>query len=517
MNTASLRTLPPPFSSKSAVFSVIARHAEATPDKVAVVAAERSLTYGQLADQVSKVATELLALGIRPGFRVGVGTDGAIDHLIGIVSAMAVGAIAVALPTDLKSCRSVIEDADPALVLTTSQLNDAVTVDACQRQHVSVMKLRSGPCAADRAHLERIVRSDEIAMLYYTSGTSSGVRKGVMQSYGQLHNTVHYITQVMRMDSTICEFVASPTDNAFWFGRCRCVLHVGGTLLLSSGTLNPLSIISALNRHGGNAIAGDTAVFMILLHHMERHLLRLGHAIRWIKIASAPMPVADKRRLMEILPQAWIVMNYGLTEAMRTCLHPLRESPEKLSSVGQPCPSVNVRIIGPDGEEMPASQIGEVVISGGNLASGYWRNEALWAKKFRNGWYHSGDLGSFDEDGYLHLLGRIDHAINSGGKTIALSEVDDLIRPFLKHTTFVACGMKDPRDILGEIVVLCIEGEWKESLPWNQVRIRFFEAMEQLQVPVFAYVVPELPRTANQKVQLNVLRQRIEDGKYRTL
>ena len=85
------------------------------------------------------------------------------------------------------------------------------------------------------------------------------------------------------------------------------------------------------------------------------------------------------------------------------------------------------------------------------------------------------------------------------------------------NTTFVACGMKDPRDILGEIVVLCIEGEWKESLPWNQVRIRFFEAMEQLQVPVFAYVVPELPRTANQKVQLNVLRQRIEDGKYRTL
>src|SRR4030095_3304001 len=106
---------------------------------------------------------------------------------------------------------------------------------------------------ADRAPLDRTVKPDEIAMLYYTSGTSSGVRKGVMQSYLQLHNTVHYISHVMEMDASISEFVASSVDNAFWFGRCRCVLHVGGTVLLSNGPLNPFGIVSGLKRHDGNA------------------------------------------------------------------------------------------------------------------------------------------------------------------------------------------------------------------------------------------------------------------------
>ena len=197
--------------------------------------------------------------------------------------------------------------------------------------------------------LNRSVTSDEIAMLYYTSGTSSGVRKGVMQSYGQLHATVNYITGIMHMAPEICEFVASPPDNAFWFGRCRCILHVGGTALLSSGTLNPFSIISAIERNNGNAIGGDTAVFMLMLHHMEKHLIRVAHNVRWVKIASAPMPIEDKRRLLEILPEARIVFNYGLTEAMRTCLNSFRDNPGKLESVGRPCPSVDVRVTDAEG------------------------------------------------------------------------------------------------------------------------------------------------------------------------
>ena len=517
MTGAAPGDLPPPFSSASTIFSAIARHAGTSPEKTAIICGGTQLSYRELAERVSKVTAGLVARGVTPGQRIGVETDGAIDHLRGVIAAMSAGAIAVALPTDLQSCRGVAEDAEPALVLTTKRTFDAADEHTYKCPCVHVEDFSSGAADPGWSRLERAVRPEEIAMLYYTSGTSSGVRKGVMQSYGQLHHTVHYITRLMRMESSICEFVASPTDNAFWFGRLRCVLHVGGTAILSNGTLNPLSIVSAVNRHGGNAIAGDTAVFMILLHHMEKHLVRLAPKIRWVKMASAPMPVEDKRRLMEILPQAWIVMNYGLTEAMRTCLHPFRESPDKLASVGRPCPSVKVRIDGDNGREPAPGEVGEVLISGGNLASGYWRNEALWAERFRNGWYHSGDRGYLDEDGFLYLKGRIDHAINSGGKTIALSEVEDHLRPFMTHTTYAACGIDDPRGVLGEVVVLCVEGAWKESVPWDEQRIHLFEAMEQLLVPVAAYVVPEFPRTSNQKVQLNILRQRIEEGQYRTL
>jgi len=202
---------------------------------------------------------------------------------------------------------------------------------------------------------------------------------------------------------------------------------------------------------------------------------------------------------------------------MRTCLHPFRESPDKLDTVGQPCPSVRLRIGRDGGTEAPAGEIGEVLIGGGNLASGYWRNRDLWENRFRSEWYHSGDLGFLDKEGFLHLRGRIDHAINSGGKTIALSEVENLLRQFLPNTNYAACGMNDPKAVLGEVVALCVEGEWKEPQPWSKLRIALFEAMEPLLVPVSAYALPQLPRTSNGKVQLNVLREQIEGGRYPAL
>jgi long-chain acyl-CoA synthetase len=505
--------LPPPFSPNTAPFSVLASRAEAAPEKLAAICSAESLTYKALADEVAAVASGLRERGIKQGQRVAVETDNALEHLVGLLGAMAAGAIAVALSRDETSYRAVVADSEPSLIVATgdSADRDVIATDV-PRLHIRDLAGKAG-----MTELERPVRADEIAMLYYTSGTSSGVRKGVMQSYGQLHNTVHYITQIMQMDDSIVEFVASPTDNAFWFGRCRCIFHVGGTALLSSGVLNPLSMISTMNRHGGNAIGGDSGIYLLLLHHMERHLVRLGPSIRWAKVASAPMPIEDKVRLMELLPNARIVMNYGLTEAMRTCLHPFSETRDKLASVGQPCPSVLVRIVDPDGNELPGEGVGEVMIGGGNLASGYWRNEKLWKTRFEDGWYHSGDLGHFDKDGFLYLHGRIDHAINSGGKTISLHEVEQLVRPFIKHTNFVACAASDPKGVLGEVVVLCVEGQWGEPSAWSDLRIKLFEAMEPLLVPTMAYAVPEFPRTSNGKVQLNELRKRVEGGQWQSL
>ena len=429
----------PPFTSDHTVFASLARNARECPNKPALISGRRILTYAEFVDQVGKVAGALSIRGIRAGDRVAVETDDTVQHLVGLIGAMVAGAIAVALPADRKSYRAICEDSQPALVVCMRPN------DTDGRTRVQFEDLVASAPTSVLPRLNRSVTSDEIAMLYYTSGTSSGVRKGVMQSYGQLHATVNYITTIMRMAPEICEFVASPPDNAFWFGRCRCILHVGGTALLSSGTLNPFSIISAIERNNGNAIGGDTAVFMLMLHHMEKHLVRVAHNLRWVKIASAPMPIEDKRRLLEILPEARIVFNYGLTEAMRTCLNSFRDNPGKLNSVGRPCPSVGVRVTDAEGHQLPIGQIGEVMIRGDNLASGYWCRPDMWASRFQDGWYRSGDVGYFDHEGFLYLKGRMDHAVNSGGKTIALSEVESLLRPFLKETTYVACESQRPK------------------------------------------------------------------------
>lgn len=485
-----------PYSSDCTVTASLLRHAAARPDHTAFINDGLSLSYAQAASAAGAVAARLIDAGVRPGDRVCIPTDRPLHHLMGVIGALWIGAIAVPLPTDTLSRDAVIADCDPVLTLDIGDLQT-------EASGTRVPLYRPEP--------------HEIAMFLYTSGTTSGVRKGVMQSYLQLHNTVHYITAVMQMDETIREYVASPVDTAFWYGRCRCVLHVGGTAVLATGRLNPLAIVGAVERHQLNAIAGDTPVFLMLLHHLRAHFERIGPRLRWVKIASAPLNREDKREVLRLCPNARVVFNYGLTEAMRTCLNPLREHPDKLESVGQPSPSVEVRVADADGRALSPGEIGEVLIRGGNLASGYWKKEAMWKARFHGDWYRSGDLGYLDGNGFVFLQGRIDHAINCGGKTIALSEVESGLRRFFTNTAFVACGMNDPKGMLGDVVVLGIEGEWQEPVAWNELRTRMLDAIEHSMVPIAAYLVPQLPRTANQKVQLNNLRQAIEAGQYKAL
>ncbi len=501
------------------VFGAISQHAKKNPDKTAIIAGKESVTYQTLASKVNAIAKALHALGIKSGDRVGVSTANAIDHLIGSFGTMAAGGIPIALPnTDQLSYAAILEDAKPSLIIGGEDALDfpAPTGGLSKRYQIEDL-LKTGLEKGDvflPNFLERAVEPEEIAMIYYTSGTSSGIRKGVMQSYRALYSTAEYIVDITHLTGDVREFVASSIDNAFWFGRCRCILKVGGTILLHSGTLNPLAIIDSIKRNNGNAISGDTPVFLLLINQLEKNFKQIVPVIRWIKIASQAMPLRDKEHIIKLLPNARIVMGYGLTEAMRTSLLPFSDFPDKLASDGQPCPGVSIKIVGEQGEILPPTRVGEVLIAGENLASGYWHKDQMWKEKFDGKWYRSGDLGYLDEDGFLFLLGRKDHAINSGGKTIALSEVEKRLRPHIKATNFVACGMTDPKGILGEIIALCIEGDWVEKSDWKDLRIHLFECMDPAFVPKEAYCIPVFPRTANGKVQLGILRDRIEHGLF---
>ena len=498
------------------VFAAVDTFARSSPDKVAIISGNSAITYSELGAKVNALAEGLRLRGVRPGDFVGVESGRAKDNLIGIIGTLALGGVAVPLPDEVYAYSDVIKDVGPKVILATP---DGMPVDAeplvKRIDRVDVSEISDSSTRLEINHLERSVSADEAAIIHYTSGTTSGVRKGVIHSYGILQITANYITEIMHMDDSIREFVASPVDNPFWLGRCRVVLKVGGTLLLSRGSLNLLDMVVTLSGNNGNAISGDTPVFVALLHEMERHLHRLAPALRWIKIASQAMPVEDKQRLMEEVPQARIFMNYGLTEHMRTAILPWREFPDKLQSVGRPCPTVSVKIVDENCQEVSPRETGEILVSGGNHASGYWGKPDLWAARHDQGWYRSSDWGFVDEDGFLYIKGRMDDAINAGGKIVAPNDVEERLRPLLKARSFVVCGVDDPKGILGEIIALCIEGEWQEEKSWPELRINLFEKMEASLVPREAFSVDQLPRTSNNKIQLSILRNNIQEGRCR--
>jgi acyl-CoA synthetase (AMP-forming)/AMP-acid ligase II len=488
----------------------IARWAAAQPDKTAAISGDQQLTYGQLEARIAAAAEGLRRAGATPGMRVGATTESSIEHLVGVVAAMAADVIPVPLPPDEAAAVSeIVADAGLEIVIGCGPVRPHIAAALGSRLRKLTDLEADGRGATATAQRATPQPGDE-AMIYYTSGTSSGVRKGVVQCHRALEATARYITDAMGITGETIEFVASTTDNAFWYGRCRVVLRAGGCVVLNDGAFNPLSILGKVERHRCNAISGDTPVYLILLKHFPERFARLGSSLRWIKVASQAMAPEWRQKLLDAAPTARVIMNYGLTEAMRCCLMSMRENMHRPESVGQPSPGVELRVVDTDRSPVPAGETGAIEVRGDNLALGYLNNPAMWRQRCPDGWYITGDIGMADSEGYVTVKGRADEAINVGGKTIAPIEVERYLAPFITESVFAICAAPDPRGVLGEVPALCVEGEWREKDSWDNLRHAVLKRVPGPYVPRVLMTFGAIPRTAAGKIQRNRLRQMLE-------
>lgn len=494
------------------IYQSIAQHAAAHPDKPAIVVAgrDRTLSYAGLRDRVAAAAVGMARAGIEAGHLVAIASDRPDDHLIAACAAMAIGAVPVPLPENYPQARDqVLAGANPRLV---------VTFDgglAGSRRLVDLEEAGQDGAASER--LDRPAGAEDLAMIYFTSGTTSGEPKGVMQPHRELEITARNIVDLMRLTGEIVELVATPTETGFWFGRCRFVLRVGGTLVLNEGALTPMRVLTALEKHGCNGITGDSPIFVMLVKMMEKRFAAVGPQMRWTKVASQSLAPEIKSRMADLMPNCRVVMNYGLMEAMRVSILPFHEHPDKLASVGKPCPGVSVRIVDKADRPLPPDEVGEIQISGANVAVGYYNRPDLWRQRFRDNWYSTGDIGFLDADGFLYVKGRKDEAMNVGGKIVSPFEVETAVRPFLSRTGFQICGADDPDGILGEVPVLCVDKAWNEEVSWPDLKARLQREIPGVFVPRLAVLVPEFPMTGNGKLRRMALRQQVESRKFQTL
>ena len=487
------------------IFSHLHYYSIKTPDKTAIVNSDNSISYIELIHMVYHTMENLRVEGVDLEEYVGVETLDPVGHLVGCVAAMEHGAIAVPLPRESNNdFNDIVDELNIAAIITMERVNNKDS----NINYIRIDKnFKSGNSLNNYNYKPRNVEPENIAMIYHTSGTTSGIRKGVRQSYRMLFETAEYISDVMQMSNVVVEYIASPIDNAFWFGRCRVVIKNGGTLVLNRGVLNIFEIMLSIRDRHVNSISGDTSIFVMLLHHMKRKFCSVGKNIRWVKIASQAMHLEDKKGILECLPNARIIMNYGLTEAMRCTLLPFNDSPGKLKSVGKPAKGVNIKIVNNNAYD---PDVGEIFVSGTNLCSGYVGHHELWNKKYVDGWYATGDIGRLDEDGFLYILGRNDDALNVGGRTISPLEIEEVLRKYIKNELVVS-SVENPDNIL----VLIIQGEIQLDTNWKTLRIKLFEELPSICVPKELYITETFPRTSNGKVLRSSVLDSVNKGEYR--
>jgi long-chain acyl-CoA synthetase len=228
-----------------------------------------------------------------------------------------------------------------------------------------------------------------------------------------------------------------------------------------------------------------------------------------ISVAFGGSPSADElqRKVRETFPNVRTTTNaYGLTESSSVATSITgQDAVERPTSVGQPVPTVEIKIVDELGEALPVGETGEVCIYGPILMKEYWNKPEATAEAIRDGWLHTGDVGHLDEDGFLYITDRKKDMIIRGGENIYCVEIENRLVEHPKVADAAVIGVPHPE--LGEEVKAVVQIEAGESLTEDEVRQWVGEALAQFKVPAHVELRHEnLPRNASGKLLKNVLR-----------
>jgi acyl-CoA synthetase (AMP-forming)/AMP-acid ligase II len=226
-------------------------------------------------------------------------------------------------------------------------------------------------------------------------------------------------------------------------------------------------------------------------------------SIRWIDVFGAPSNPELLRRFHQYCPQANFFNGWGLTETTGPCVVTPMGS-EKLESVGRPAPWIDIRIVDEMDNDLAVGQIGEIIVRSWVVMKGYYKDEEETKRVMRNGWFYTGDLGKFDEQGYLYILGRKKEMIKVSGEIVYAAEVESVIskHPLVKEVAVV--GVAD--DLRGEAVKAVVVLKPESKLKQEDIRYFCKEHLAHFKVPNIVEFRKELPKNRVGKVDKTQLK-----------
>jgi long-chain acyl-CoA synthetase len=470
---------------------------------IAIIHNGTQITYEQLYNDIVDHSNYLKINYINYNESVIIRCKNKYKLLLGIYSTIYAGAVAVPI-ADTTTCDILKEIAD-ATNANIILIDDPTFIGIADLNNLEIKKHQ----LITDAHVVDIKENDS-ALILFTSGTS-GKKKGTLLSHYNLIQTSFLINEFMQLNQTIIEYVMIPLFHSFGFGRTRCVFLAKGTLILDDGIFNPLLMLKRLVKNNCNAFSGVPSVIAMLIKAGKNRFSQFGGNIRFVEIGSAPMIMEHKEFLLEHLPNANICMHYGLTEASRCCFINFRDDNGKLNSVGKPSPGVRIKIVDDNKKELHYGELGEIVVSGPNVAKGYLNGPLI-----SNSWFYTGDIGYKDNEGYVYFNGRKDDMINVGGEKLFPLELENLINNLkLINGDFCIVGIKDNEGIYGSIPILCVTDSkyGKDDLEILN-NMLWLSGVKTIFRPKTYVYLEQIPRTYNGKIIRNQIENQI-NGLYK--
>lgn len=514
------------------MFDLVARQAEANPDKVFVFDSSTKLTYRELRDQALSLALGLRRSGLNPGDRVAAQLPNWTEFVLIATALSRIGAILVPIMPIYRSdeVAYVLRHSGAKAAVTSETFKDFSYLDMfkelqrdCPELEQLIVARGSGKDGA--TPLERLITDSPSAsgvdtelgdrtspdngfMIVYTSGTTSRP-KGCFHTFNTLRASSEAIAQSLNYTENDVQFGPSPiTHSTGLITSCLLPLVRGASSHLMEAW-DPVDALRRINEYNCTVTVTATAFLQMLMSAYDP-AQHDASSIRYWVCAGSPIPSAVVQKAQKVLSGGRVLSLYGRSENMLTTMCTGDDDPERsATSDGSALAGASVKIVDSDGNEVPRSQEGDISYKGPSHMLEYFRDPEQTASLFTpDGYSRSGDLGYQDEDGYVRVTGRLKDIVIRGGLNISARELEELLVDHPAISDIAVVGMPDER--LGEKVCVYV-------VPAGEAAVTLDGIVEYLReqnvatpkLPERLEVVDSLPMTATGKVQKHLLRDDI--------
>ena len=444
------------------------RATQQSPHATASIYRERKRSFAQLSERVSRFAGALHALGVQAGDRVGIlslNSDWYLEYYMACYWAgAAVNPInirwsATEIAYSLDDCQThvlLVDDTFLPLIPEIKKLSSALKTlihlgDGAAPQDM----LSYEALVAKAAPVEDAMRSgNDLAGVFYTGGTT-GSPKGVMLSHGNLYtNSILGVAEGTVRRGSIGLHAAPMfhlADGAF-----MNALFAAGCCHVMLPRFDPVGVLQAIAAHGITDMLLVPTMIQMLVDHPDIHQYDLS-SLQQMLYGASPISEGLLDRAMKAIPHAGFIQAYGMTELspVATILKPEMHREKGRAkgwhrSAGRATVCTEVRIVDPEGNELPRGEVGEVVVRGPGVMLGYWNKPSETAAAIRDGWMHTGDGGRLDEDGYVFIVDRLKDMIVTRCESVYSVDVESVITT---HPAVASCAVIGiPSEQWGELV-----------------------------------------------------------------
>jgi fatty-acyl-CoA synthase len=529
------------------VGKLLEEKAQLHPDHEAVVYADRGLrmTYRQLNDYSRLVARGLMRLGIEKGENVAIWATNVPEWIACQFATGKMGAVLVTVNTNYRAAELeyLLKQSDSTTLFLIEQYRDSSYVDivyeivpelrTCEPgklQSKRLPKLKNVVLIGDKRYPGMFTWNDILAMghevteeqldeqmssldphdvinMQYTSGTT-GFPKGVMLTHYNIVNNAYYVAQCMKLTKNDRLCIPVPFFHCFGCVMSTLACATVGATMVPVQEFNPKQVLQTVEAERCTALHGVPTMFIAELNDPDFEKYDLSTLRKGI-MAGSPCPIEVMKAVMEKMGMKEITIAYGQTESSPVITQTRTDDPIHLrvETVGRALPNVEVKIVEPGtNKEVPRGVPGELCTRGYHVMKGYYKNpEATKEAIDEDGWLHTGDLATMDENGYCRITGRLKDMIIRGGENIYPREIEEFLYKHPKILDVQVVGVPDEK--YGEEVMAWIILKEGETATAEEIREFCRGKISRHKIPRYIEFTDSYPMTASGKIQKFKLRE----------